>query len=392
MRDESVSCVIPCYNCGKYVAQTIESLMHQTVKPAEIILINDASTDDTLDILRETAKKHQDIIKIIDWPENKGAAYARNLGVQNAAGDYILFMDADDLAEPTLIAGYQHRLKKLNNEAGNRYILCYSAYIQIDEKDNQISEIVRGIQVNPEEVLGYFFVRNPIITTSGVLVEKAFLIKAGGFNPQLKYSEDWDLWIRLASLGGFAYVDEPLIKVRRHQTNMSASVAKMLEGEKSILTQYSLDYIKNAVYKRKLSVEENVVDYVSILNRIGCWDQGLAELNSLLEQGGSSYSLYLYLGLYYLKHNMVETALEYFEKTLALDSSNGAALNNAGALYLIKGNKAEAEKYLRSAIDCYPGYRDAAYNMQLLHKENVLVEDVKFTWRQLRKVLTYYQS
>lgn len=386
----NISVVIPCYNCEKYISKTIASIIHQTVKPQEILLINDCSTDKTLEILRETEKKYKYIIKVIDLVKNKGASYARNFGVQNSIGDYILFMDSDDVAEPRLIEEYQYRLEQLNRETEDKYILCYSAYIQIDEKDNQISKIMRGIQVEPEEILGYEFVRNHI-STSGVLIKKDFFIKLGGFNEELMYSEDWDLWIRLACLGGFAYVDKPLIKVRRHETNISSNIVNMLDGEQTILKQYSFDYIKNAVYKRKLSIEVNTVDYVSILFRIGYWEEGFLELKSLLEQGCSFYNLYFYLGLYYLKHKNVETALTYFKKTLVLNASNGAALNNAGALYFVKGNKKEAEKYLQSAIDCFPGYMDAAHNLRLLDRGIVSFENVKFTWRELRKVLTCYR-
>ena len=390
MRDKAITCIIPCYNCEKYVLKTIESLIHQTIKPIEIILINDASNDNTLEILRETEKEYSDIIKVIDLADNKGASYARNFGVHNSRGDYILFMDSDDIAEPVLIEEYQYRLDQLNYEKEDKYILCYSAYIQIDEKDNQISEIVRGIQVKPEETLGYEFVRNYIISTSGVFVKKDFFIKSGGFNEKIRYSEDWDLWLRLACLGGFAYVDKPLIRIRRHDTNLSSNVVKMLDAEKTILKQYSFDYIKDAVYKRELSIEENTVDFVSILFRIGYWEEGFLELKNLLEQGYSFHNLFFYLGLYYLKHKNVETALEYFEKTVTLKKDHGAALNNLGALYLFNRDKKVAKNKLESAMEYFPSYMDANHNYNLLNKKAVSLHQLRFTWRELRKVLTNY--
>lgn len=390
MTDKEISCVIPCYNCEKYVSKTIESLINQTIRPIEIILINDASTDNTLEILRETEKEYRDLIKVIDLAENKGASYARNFGVHNSRGDYILFMDSDDIAEPVLIEEYQYRLDQLNYEKEDKYILCYSAYIQIDEKDNQISEIVSGIQVKPEETLGYEFVRNYIISTSGVLAGKDFFIKSGGFNEKIRYSEDWDLWLKLACLGGFAYVDKPLIRIRRHDTNMSSNVVKMLDAEKTILKQYSTGYIRDAVYKRELGVEENTADYVSILFRLGYWKEGFLELNNLLEQGYSFYNLYFYLGLYYLKHKNVETALEYFKKTINLKPDHGAALNNLGALYLFNGDKKLAKNKLESAIEYFPSYMDANHNYNLLNEKTVSLPQLRFTWRELRKVLTKY--
>ncbi len=114
---------------------------------------------------------------------------------------------------------------------------------------------VRGIQVGPGEILGYQLTRNYILT-SGVLIKKDYFLKTGGFNEEIRYFEDWDLWLRLARYGGFAYVDEPLVKIRRHGSNLSSKIGKMLGAERAVLKQYSIDFIKNAIFKRKLSFEK----------------------------------------------------------------------------------------------------------------------------------------
>jgi len=388
----TVSAVIPCYNCPNFISKTIESLINQTIKPQEIILVNDASTDNTLEILKQIKEQYPNIAEIINLEKNKGASHARNHGVENSKGEYVLFMDSDDIAEPTLIEEYVDRLGKLNGKIKDEYILSYSAYLQIDEKGNQLSDTIRGIQVDPEEILGYELVRNYIISTSGVLVKKDYFIKTGGFNEKIRYSEDWDLWLKLAQLGGFAYVDEPLIKIRRHGTNLSSQVDKMLEGEKLVLEQYSTDFIKDAIFKRKLDFKRNVVDYVSVLFKFEYWEEGFIELNNLLNEGYKFYNLYFYLGLYYLKHKDIDKALEYFIDTITKKENHGAALNNIGAIYLFKGEKKLAEKYLKLAINYFPSYIDAKHNLKLLDKEIVYFKDTKFTWRELRKVLTSYNG
>lgn len=389
MKNNAISCIIPCYNCQNFISKTTESIINQTIKPQEIILVNDASTDNTLEILKQIKEQYPNIAEIINLEKNKGASHARNHGVENAKGKYILFMDSDDIAESTLIEEYVDRLGKLNGKTEDEYILCYSAYTQIDEKGNQLSDIVRGIQAGPDEILGYEFTRN-FVSTSGVLIKKDFFIKVGGFNEKIRYSEDWDLWLRLAQVGGFAYVDEPLIKVRRHGTNLSSQVDKMLEGEKLVLKQYSTDFIKDAIYKRKLDFERNVVDYVSILFKFDYWEKGFTELNNLLNKDYDFYNLYFCLGLYYIKHENLEKALEYFMDTITIKENHGAALNNVGALYLIKGEKKTAEKYLKLAIDYFPSYMDANNNLNLLNKEVISLEDIRFTWRELREVLINY--
>ncbi|NLV75467.1 MAG: glycosyltransferase [Tissierellia bacterium] len=392
MIDKSISCVIPCYNCQNFISKTVESIITQTIKPQEIILVNDASIDNTLDILKRIESQYLNKVRVLDLEKNQGASYARNYGVENAKGKYILFMDSDDIAEITLIEEYLDRLGKLNGKIKDEYILSYSAYLQIDEKGNQLSDTIRGIQVDPEEILGYELVRNYIISTSGVLVKKDYFIKTGGFNEKIRYSEDWDLWLKLAQFGGFAYVDKPLIKIRRHGTNLSSQVDKMLEGEKLVLKQYSINFVKKAIFNRKLDFDKNVVDYVSALFKFEYWEEGFIELNNLLNKGYNFYNLYFYLGLYYLKHKDIDKALEYFIDTITKKENHGAALNNIGAIYLFKGEKKLAEKYLKLAINYFPSYIDANHNLNLLDKEIVSLEDFKFTWRELREVLTSYNE
>lgn len=386
-----VSAIVPCYNCKDYILETVESLINQTIKPLEIILVNDGSNDSTIDVLRRLEKNYIDLIKVIDLEENKGVSYARNYGVKKSKGNYILFMDSDDTVEHSLIKEYQERLKELENTREVKYILCYSSYVQIDEYSNIISKPIEGIQVKPKEILGYEFVRNNI-STSGVMLNKNCFIKVNGFNEKLRYSEDWDLWLKLAGVGGFAYVKKTLVNVRRYKSNVSSGIKDMLEGEKTVLEQYNTDYIKQAVYRRELDMEINIIDYVSILYRIERWEDGFKELNNLLEEGCNFYNLYFYLGLYYLKRENFDKAFEFFEKTIELKPDHGAAINNIGALYLFEGKKIYSRKYLLRAIGLFKSYMDAKSNFELLNKEDISLDELNFTWRELRKVLTSYSS
>lgn len=388
--DNRVSCIVPCYNSEEYISNTISSLLHQTVRPAEIIIINDGSTDNTLEVIRGIEEQNKGIVKVLDLGVNKGVSSARNYGVENSVGEHILFVDSDDIAEPRLIERYQRRLGELNGAGEDEYVLCYSAYIQIDENDVEVSQIIQGIQVEPEEVLGYQFYRNYILSASGVLVKRNAFIESGGFNEDFSYSEDWDLWLRLARLGGFAYVDEPLVRIRRHAANTSAKVESMLDGEKAVLCQYAVEYIREAIFRRRLSIEANTVDYVSILFRLGYWKNGFLELKRLLDKGHQSYRLYFHLGLYYLKQKNLSKALDCFEQTISLKPDHGAALNNAGALYLVKGDRKTARYHLRTAIQHYPFYMDANINYSFLSGKNVTPAQLQFTWRELRPVLTIY--
>src|SRR5208283_2367398 len=95
MNDPLVSVVIPTYNCGRYICETVESALGQTYSPVEIIVVDDGSTDDT----RERLTTYGDRVRYI-YQQNTGPAVARNRGVQDAQGDWIAFLDADDLWLP----------------------------------------------------------------------------------------------------------------------------------------------------------------------------------------------------------------------------------------------------------------------------------------------------
>lgn len=389
MNELQISCIIPCYNSQKYIAKTITSVLNQTVKPLEIILVDDKSTDNTLQMLKKVKSVNENLIKVIELQENKGSSFARNYGVKIASGEYVLFMDSDDIADPKLLEKYVNRLETLN-KSNLLFQLCYSGYVQIDQDDNIISSVIKGFQCDPIEILGYQFVRNSI-STSGVIVHKDLFLETGGFNENLRYAEDWDLWLRLAAKTGFAYVDEPLVKIRRHGDNLSAKVNLMLQAEKEILKQYDKSYIKNAIFRRKLTYEQNMVDYVALLFRLDDWEEGFIELKNLMEKGYRFYNLYFYLGLYYLHHYQLDNALTYFTKTITYKHNHGAALNNAGAIFLLKGKQKEAEKCLHAAIDYFPNYIDANHNLKYLNDDSVTIESLNFTWRELREVLTSYR-
>ena len=113
----------------------------------------------------------------------------------------------------------------------------------------------------------------------------------------------------------------------------------------------------------------NTIDYVSILFRLDHWNEGSLELKKLIDHGYDFYNLYFYLGLYYLKNREIEKALDYFLKTINLNKDHSAALNNAGALLLVQGNRQAAREYFSSALRYFPNYLDAGYNFELLARE-----------------------
>jgi glycosyltransferase involved in cell wall biosynthesis len=384
----NISAVIPVHNTADFVRQSINCLINQTLSIAEILVIDDKSTDNTLDLLfKEYADNYK--VNIISLSENHGVSFARNKGVKCCGGDWILFMDGDDLAHPRLVESLVSTLKECKRRFPTEpFEVVYPNYNQVDDRGKKINEITGAMTLHRDEAQGSLFLRN-YLTTSGTLINKQLFRSIGGFNEQLSYSEDWDLWLRLAEHTGFAHCDECLVDVRRHSQNASAKIKNMLTQERKILLTWPLSSIKEAIFRRKRSRCQNAADFVALLFRLDRWAEGYRVLSSFVDHSESA-SIYFLQGLYYLKHNQWVEAEQAFLKSLELNKNQGAVLNNLGGIYLLRGEKKKADGYLHKALFLHPNYMDAEYNSKL--SLPVKTGMIHFTWRKLRKQLTSYTN
>jgi glycosyltransferase involved in cell wall biosynthesis len=242
-----VSVVIPTYNCAGFLGEAIRSVLAQTFQDFEIIVIDDASTDDTQAALQTFTSRVRSIRQ-----DRAGPSVARNRGILEAQGEWIAFLDADDLWRPTKLArqiqyGHDHP------EA----VLIYT-------------DFTRGPKpgANNESRLKDFKPRHPIdsfhallaenfIATPTVLVRRDALARSGLFDPSLRGSEDLELWLRLARIGAFGFVDEVLADVRQHPGNTTRSVAfvqEQIRAAQLMLTRWGDDPIATRLIRRRLGI------------------------------------------------------------------------------------------------------------------------------------------
>ncbi|WFD11396.1 glycosyltransferase [Tepidibacter hydrothermalis] len=211
-----VSVIIPTYNYGKFISDAIDSILVQTFKDYEIIVVDDGSTDNTKDII----KKYNDKISYY-YKTNNGPSSARNLGINNANGDYVCFLDADDIFDPSKLA---HQVKLLDEHKNKNVSLIYSDYYIMDNNLNSIIKYGKSPKFSSHyHALKYLFQRN-YINTSTAMIVKDCLFEVGLFNEDYKYLEDYDLWVRLGLKHEFIYINKPLTKSRAHITSYSKSV------------------------------------------------------------------------------------------------------------------------------------------------------------------------
>lgn len=236
----TLSVIVPAYNAEKTILETIQSIQAQTFSDFELIVIDDGSTDRTVERLNQI---HDPRIKVFSY-ENGGLPVARNRGIQRATGEFISFIDADDLWKPDKL---EAQLKALRDypEAG----VAYSWTAFIDENSNFLyawEPLYWQGDVYPK-----LLIRNFISSGSNILVRKQFIQAAGEFDPQLKSVEDWDYYLRLAALCPFAVVPDYQILYRRSAQSMTSKVDVMEQANLTVIERAfkaappELQFLKN---------------------------------------------------------------------------------------------------------------------------------------------------
>jgi glycosyltransferase involved in cell wall biosynthesis len=237
-----ISVIIPVYNGEKTIKQTIESVFQQTFTDWELIVIDDNSQDSTLEIVHSFQDSR---LKVFTYP-NSGVSASRNRGITQATGEFISFLDADDLWTPDKLESQLKALQE-NPQAG----VAYSWTDWIDES----GKFLRNgghITVNGN-AYQQLLVRDFIESGSNPLIRRQAFHEVGGFDEKLAHGEDWDMWLRLASRYEFVSVPSPQILYRISPQSASFNIWKMEEGSLQIIERAfanapeSLQYLKREV-------------------------------------------------------------------------------------------------------------------------------------------------
>lgn len=229
-----VSIIMPCYNAGKYIREAIESVVNQTYQDWELIIVNDGSTDNSQQVVEEYIHSaicnHQSSIRLINQP-NSGACRARNNGIEHAKGEYIKFLDADDILLPNALQDQVEQIAKLGPKQ-----IPFGDYINVDEKGKPISEYhFNNQQLLSEDSVYFFFCEWRVLITCPLHRTK-LLREIGGFNEQLKRGQESDLHLRLA-LAGVEWMHFPtlLFKYRDYVANQRISCYAPVNTRKRVL-------------------------------------------------------------------------------------------------------------------------------------------------------------
>ncbi len=209
-----VSVIMPCYNMEKFIAYTIESVQRQTYTHWELIIVDDASTDGTADIVK-SLQNQDDRIHYFVKSQHSGIADTRNQCLNKAKGRYLAFLDSDDLWHPEKLE------QQLQFMTERKIGFSYSSYDCVDEQGNPLEKIVKSagnLDYNS-------YMRNTIIGCSTVMIDTDIIGNVGV--PNFRTSEDTATWLNILKRGFLAYaIEQPLTSYRIRQHSASSNKLK----------------------------------------------------------------------------------------------------------------------------------------------------------------------
>lgn len=247
MKSSNVTVIIPCYNDGIYLKQAMDSLISQTLKAVEIIIVDDGSDKATKEILGKFSYANTKIIT----QENQGLSKARNNGIALSETDYVLTLDADDHFEPTFI---EKAVKVLEQNEKIGVVGCYFRWFN-EENDN-----LRVINTTGGEAKDFLFGNKGIANS---LFRRICWEQVGGYDEKMVHGyEDWEFWIAITSLGWeYGIIKEILFNYRRKNVSMLLTA----------LEKYDLE-IKRYIFKKHhklyaMHIEETIDYFFNLLEK-----------------------------------------------------------------------------------------------------------------------------
>ncbi|MFA7637795.1 MAG: glycosyltransferase family 2 protein [Parvibaculum sp.] len=298
MNTPTVSVIVCAYNAQDFIRETLDSLVSQTYRDIDILIVDDASTDGTAAICEEYAVRDSRV-RIVTHPENRGLAHGRNTGIEAAHAPLILFFDADDVADPNLVQTLHHTLASDEKIMG---VSCYAEYFS-DEKTLGTQKI--GALTRDEFMRSYK--QNKLYFQSAVtLFPRELALRVGGFRTNIlpnsagiryeDYADDLDLWCRMADLGAegryFLTVPEPLFRYRKPSDSLSTQNVRFM--------QLKMRWIKDCLRRRRAGhAERSLAEFIASR---GMW-QRFTDWRS--DQAAGFYKL---AGFAYAKRNFLALA------------------------------------------------------------------------------------
>ena len=242
-----VSVVVPVYNRREIICETLDSVFNQSYRPIELLIVDDGSSDGTGEVTKEWGhKKHSDQFSInLLFQSNKGVSAARNTGMEKAIGEYIQFLDSDDLIFPEKI---EKQVEVLRDNPLSSY--CWSKTSQINSEGRELARLGKPIRDRIAEIPEHNW------HISSLLLRKEILKDVGGFSEDLTNSNDWEFAARVKAFGGEGiFLDRTLSFYRIHEGPQIIKSGKIKYAKAREKAIYKVFYLLSTLSERSLRAE-----------------------------------------------------------------------------------------------------------------------------------------
>lgn len=242
-----ISVIIPSFNRGHCLKICIESVLKQTFHDFEVIVVDDASTDDSLAHIKTLSDPR---IRYLEHDTNRGGAAARNTGIEAAKGEFVAFLDSDDYWAPQKL----EMQIKLLREKGEDYGFVYTWFVRNNPAGEELGRDSYSID---GPALDKLLVKNYIGTFSSVMVRKSALMAVDGLDVKMKSCQDWDLFIRLSRITRVCCVEDYLVHYlqnRNDRYRISSNPDSIIQGHKRLLEKISTDLAAMGIRKRVITL------------------------------------------------------------------------------------------------------------------------------------------
>lgn len=240
-----VSVVIPAYNAMAYLPDAVQSVLMQTFTDFEVLIVNDGSSDNLVQWAKSITDKRVQLIS----QARQGVSVARNTGISKARGEYIAFLDADDLWQPTKLA------KQVEFLDSHSLVGLVSTWVTlIDEQGKFLS--AAKLCFKPNNIWQQMLEQCLISCGSVPMVRRSCFETVGLFEPSLQFGEDWEMWTRIAARYDFGLLEECLVSYRQHSKNASRRAQEMTPDFHKLIEKMfvsvpkTLSYLKKQAYGR----------------------------------------------------------------------------------------------------------------------------------------------
>lgn len=269
---QTISVIIPTYNSSSYIKRTLDSVLSQNILPDEIVVVDDGSSDNTVERIEEYKMKNKDVLENIRVirQNNMGAGAARNRAIKEASGEWIAFLDSDDI----WMQGKMEAVRTAMEAHPDATIIAHDEYA-VDEKDLDSHRLCSLHEVYDESKdLFIQLYEGNFFSTSCMVIKKQIIEKVGGFDESLRSAQDYDLWIRCGMYGKLFYIPEPYEIYVTRGGNITANTYRRYNCEMKICRKYideligriGLKKTRKIVRKRIFNIHK-VGTYLSLKQR-----------------------------------------------------------------------------------------------------------------------------